>query len=98
MVALGVNQAACANIGQAIGNEDVQKAKAYFHVSNIVATSFFLIVTLVFYFYRFQMLQVFSTNVELLDKARSVIFIFTIQVLPDLWQGYMQGPIKALGL
>lgn len=64
----------------------------------MVACVIFFFVTCFFFAFRTNWIELFTKDPALSEKAHSVLHIVTIQFVPDLWQGYMQGPIKALGL
>jgi MATE family multidrug resistance protein len=85
MIALGLQAAASATVGQQIGNGNVPKAKEYFKVN--MTSSFLIIfcaVSTVLIFSR-QVLGIFTGNMEVIDMCESVIFMVACGTFPDLW-------------
>lgn len=98
MISAGIQQAAGANIGQQIGNGNIVKAKQYFEASIVIALVMITLCVLLFYIFGKYIILMFTTNQDIVTKCMEVIVLVTFCMLPDMWQGYMQGPIKALGL
>jgi Na+-driven multidrug efflux pump len=57
-----------------------------------------LIVALVLNSYQNSVFQLLTNIAEVKETSLEVFFIALIGLLPDLWYGYLQGVIRALGL
>lgn len=98
MFALGLSTAACTTVGQQVGRGEIKKAKQYYHISRHIA--FLIIVSAVtcLLTYRDSVIGLF-TNIEgVKSKCFEVLIYAAIGTFPDLWQGFLQGTVKALGI
>jgi MATE family multidrug resistance protein len=98
MVALGLSSASGAKIGQQIGCGNIKKARAYFNASNCVSIVVISLTVALIFVLRRPAIRVFTSNEEMTDKATSMMWLACLDFFPDMIQGYLQGPIKALGL
>ena len=98
MVPLGMQEAACAIIGNEIGAGNVSLAKKYYKVVSTIAGTALLVISLACFFGRQGITDLF-TNVPAVNALTvTVMPILAVQYLFDGLQGYCQGPIRALGL
>jgi MATE family multidrug resistance protein len=98
MIAMGIQQASSANIGWAIGTGDIYKAKEYLYVSNWIAFVLSSVCTLIFLLFGKQMVMVFTSSESLIKICTNSLGLVSCGLWPDMWQCYMQGPVRALGL
>lgn len=98
MFALGLNTAACTTVGQQIGRGEMQKAKEYYYISRHIAMSIIVIAVGILLTYKESLLQVFTNIESVKAKCDEVLIYAAIGTFPDLWQGFLQGTVKALGI
>lgn len=98
MVSVGFQQAASSSIGQQIGKGDLEKARSYHLVLNQLCLFTFAVVLLLINLGKRQIIELFTEDVEIVDLCADVITIAFFGTFPDLWQGYAQGVVRALGI
>ena len=98
MIAVGLRQGASKCVGNAIGEENVSKAKEYMRVSHQLAIAVILVSTSLFFIFYPQIISVFTNNKSVQRAFQSIISFVVTSILPDMWQGYLQGVVKALGI
>lgn len=98
MFSQGLNTSAAAHIGQQIGKQNVTKAKEYYKVTLWVSFIIISSIVLSIVVYAEEIISVFTNSDNVIKSCKSVIPLFVCGVFPDLWQGYIQGVIKALGI
>ena len=97
-LALGLQQAATSCIGHEIGVANVTKAKKFYWVSQQVSACFIFGAVFILYMFHNYIIRIF-TNIEAVHEIfGNVIVLAVMAALPDMWQGYLQGVIKALGI
>ena len=98
MLSMGVQTAACSCIGQQIGRQNIQKAKEYMRVLNHTAFVLITASVLSLLIYKKQIIGIFTNIESVKEQCYAVIGIAAMGTFPDMWQGYLQGPVKALGI
>ena len=98
MVGNGLDQAACAIVGQHLGNNDKKKAWDYYNAFRVVSPMLICFVMLLQWVYRVEIVEMY-TNIESTRKiSLQAIWLFLFNIFPDLFKGMMKGIIKALGI
>ena len=98
MIALGLQQAACCNIGHQIGKNDTKEAKSYLKICNLVAFSFIFTACSLYYTFKNHLINVFTKDVGVQHQFDQVVLPAVLSLMPGMWQGYLQGVVKALGM
>jgi MATE family multidrug resistance protein len=98
MMTLGLNQAASSKIGQMIGLGDVIEAREYFRAGAYISITICITCSITFFLFGRCLLGIMTDNEAIIEKAMTVQYYVCIQMLPDYWQGFMQGPIRAIGI
>lgn len=98
MVACGLQTAAAATIGHEIGSQNIQKAKEYFKVTQIISGIAITITVMIFALFSKWFYRLFTEDEKTLEICNEVYILVCLGMFPDMWQGYMQGVIKALGI
>jgi Na+-driven multidrug efflux pump len=74
------------------------KAKKFFKASIILSTFIISVSVLVLYIFSRQAIEFFTVNHKVVETAMSVMFLAVLDFYLDMFNGYLQGPIRALGL
>ena len=98
MVPLGLQEATCSLVGNSIGSNHVQLAKRICKVTFMISFAIIITVTLSVFIGRFQIARALTTDPELILMVAKVIPFLSLFYFPDSAQGYLSGPIRALGL
>ena len=98
MVPLGLQEATCSLVGNSIGANHVQLAKRICKVTFMISFAIIITVTLSVFIGRFQIARALTTDPELILMVAKVIPFLSLFYFPDSAQGYLSGPIRALGL
>lgn len=98
MISLGIQQAATSTIGNKIGENNLSEAKEYYRVLNHVSFLIVSAVTIAFLLHQEYWVGLFTNIVEVKQCCTAVVGLAAGGIFPDLWQGYLQGVIKALGI
>ena len=98
MFALGLSTAACTTVGQQIGRNQIIKAKQYYHISSHIALFIIIVAVTLLLSFKHNLIGIFTNIASVKDKCYEVLIYAAVGTLPDLWQGYLQGTIKALGI
>ena len=67
-------------------------------ITNKVALLFIGSAVLSFYVFHGSIIKVFTNIIGVQDAFSGVIGLAVMATFPDMWQGYLQGIIKALGI
>ena len=87
MFPLGIQSAASAIIGEQIGANRVALAKAYFKLMSIVCLCLLLIVQLLVYSLREQVVRAFTIDEKVFETTNATVFIIVLAFIPDMIQG-----------
>ena len=98
MIPLGIQEATCAIIGNCIGANNVPLAKRFFSMINKIITVAVLIISVVTFLAREQIAACFTGDPEVREMSERLIMVTAFMIIFDGAQGYLQGPIRALGL
>lgn len=67
-------------------------------ITNKIALAFIGTAVLSFYIFQNYIIKIFTNIIGVQDAFSSVIGLAVLAAFPDMWQGYLQGIIKALGI
>jgi len=67
-------------------------------ITNKVAFLFIGSAVVSFYIFHNSIIKLFTNIIGVQDAFASVIGLAVMATFPDMWQGYLQGIIKALGI
>lgn len=98
MFALGLSTAACTTVGHQIGRGDIEKARKYYYVSRHIAFVIILMAVTCLMTFKNHLIGLFTNIESVKEKCQEVLIFAACGTIPDLWQGYLQGTIKALGI
>jgi len=98
MVAVGLEQASCALVGQEIGKGDVTNAKRYFRTFEICTTGILIFNSIIIYVFSGDIIHFLTTDKAIDTELKTVIWVFSVNTFPDCYKGMLRGVIKALGL
>ena len=98
MLAVGLQQASNAIVGQLIGKNDIEGAKVFF--SHLKKFSLLVIfgVMIMQYTFRVEIIQLYTNEESVQLEALAAIPVFVFHILPDLYKGMLRGVISALGI
>lgn len=96
-VPYGIQQASCALIGHAIGDENVPLGRRIYKCVMIFTVLADIIEWSLLYYFRKYFCSVFTSEDELLKMFEKTVWIVLIVIAMDFQQGVLCGPIKALG-
>ena len=85
-------------MGPEIGRFDIDKAKEYMKVTSVVAFVLIALSLVIFILFAEPILSIFTKKPDVLKEALAILPWFCAAIFPDLWQGFIQGIIKALGI
>lgn len=98
MLSLGMNTAAVATIGQEIGALNAPRAKEYYAAASKVAAVFIVFAHLIL-FIKFNSVVALFTSIKIVQTTvMASVNTFILGSAINCCSGYMQGPVKALGL
>ena len=97
MTALGLSEAACVIIGNSIGDANPKLAWKYFKLTSGITLINSVILTTLLIIYREDVSRVFTTNESVLQLLYIAIPYTAGKYTLDAYQGYLLGPIRALG-
>lgn len=98
MAPLGIQEATCGIIGNCIGANNVPLAKRFFYLGlkvNFIVTFTLSLLTFVF---RESIADFFTADAEIRHIASNVLILLSFNFLADGMQGFLQAPIRAMGL
>lgn len=98
MFPLGMQEATCALIGNAIGANNVPLAKRIFKLTLNITLSVNCLIVATLILLRHQVSRIFSTDEDLIEMILPLVIITACNFYADGLQGYLSGPIRALGL
>ena len=98
MVPLGLQEATCAIIGNCIGSNNVPLAKRYFKMINYLTLAVIATICLATGMGNELIASAFTDDEEVYRITSNVILFMACYFSFDGLQGYLQGPIRALGL
>ena len=93
----GASEATCALIGNCIGAGNVELARRFFSLTNTIAVSIVICFSLIVFFGRNLIASLFTSNIEVQELSASLLMIVSVNYLFDGMQGYLGGPVRALG-
>jgi len=98
MVPLGIQEATCGIVGNCIGANNVKLAKQFFSIIN--KFSLFAVISLctTLYFARESIVKFYTQEEEVVKIASDVLILISCAFFFDGLQGYLAGPIRAMGL
>ena len=97
-IPLGYQESTCAIIGNCIGANNVRLAHRFFRLT--LWTTLATVLTLMFplLFCRESIAKIYSTEPEMQQLTEHVLVLVTFIFFFDCMQGFLQGPIRAIGL
>ena len=98
MVPLGIQEATCGVIGNCIGADNVPLAKRFFSIITKFTISIVTAMGLMTYFARNKIAAFYTEEESVQALCSQVLIITSCLFLFDGMQGYLQGPIRAMGL
>ena len=98
MVAIGLEQASCALVGQEIGKGDVPNAKLYYRAFEIITTLILICTSTLVYVFSDALISIFTTEVRINAELQKLMWVFSLNTFPDCYKGMLKGIIKALGI
>ena len=98
MVPLGIQEATCGIIGNCIGANNVPLAKRFFSVITRFTMATILILSITTFFAREQIIAFYTEDAEVQAICVRVFALMACMFAFDGMQGYLQGPIRAMGL
>ena len=96
-VGQGLDQTACALIGNLIGAGKHSEAKKIYRSLLITTFSFTLVTAMLVLTFQNQIIGMFTTDVSVIKIAKESIPMVAFCLVPDSVKGMMKGAIKALG-
>ena len=97
-VPLGTAEASCALIGNCIGAGNIPLARRFYKLTAIVAICEAITLSILIFFGRTAIAEFYSTNLAVQEMAANLFMIASFAFIFDCIQGYLQGPIRAIGL
>ena len=88
MIPLGIQEAACAVVGNCIGANNVPLAKRFFCQIIIVVVCSIFIVFSVLFFLREKIAKLLTDDLEVQLMVNSVLRLTAAMYIPDSFQGY----------
>jgi len=98
MVALGMQEATCALVGNSVGENNIPQAKRFFRISFAISSMAIILVIVLVFFTREQITRLYTNEELVVQTTVKTIPLLCIQFLWDGTQGYLQGVIRGLGL
>ena len=98
MVPLGIQEAVCSLVGNCIGANNVPLAKRFFSFTMKVTIALILMIVITTVLARRQLAMVFTDDEQLIEMTAPLILLAGLNFFADGFQGYLQGPIRAMGL
>ena len=98
MVPLGIQEATCGIIGNCIGANNVPLAKRFFNMINVFTFICIAIMCITVGLARHQIAAIFTEDEEVRRVTTNVLILLASFFIFDGMQGYLQGPIRAMGL
>ena len=98
MIGSGLDSAACAFVGQALGYLDVELARSLYRTFKYLSTFIILLVMFLFYFYSAFIVSIYTDLPGIQREALSAVGLILMNIFPDLFKGMLKGIIKALGI
>jgi len=98
MVAIGLEQASCALVGQEIGKGDVPNAKLYYRAFEIITTIILICTSTLVYLFSDALISIFTTEKQINAELQKLMWVFSLNTFPDCYKGMLKGIIKALGI
>ena len=99
MFGLGMEQAACAILGQQIGKgNNIKASKLYFYHMKEVSLFILILNSLLMYLFQEEILKNFTQNLEILVEARKVYWLICVTVVFEGFNCMLRGVIKAMNL
>lgn len=98
MVAIGLEQASCALVGQEIGKADVPNAKLYYRAFEIITTIILICTSTLVYVFSDALISIFTTEKQINAELQKLMWVFSLNTFPDCYKGMLKGIIKALGI
>lgn len=98
MLGSGLDAAACALIGHALGAGQIESSKQFYATFRQIAAGLILVVIFLTYFFQNALINVY-TNIESVRIECMAAFPFLLMnIFPDLFKGMLKGIIKAMGI
>ena len=98
MIPLGIQEASSSIIGNCIGANNVPLAKRFFAIINKLTLGIVCVICLGIGLFRNQIVTLFVTDEVVVAMTVPVILLTAFNMIFDGMQGYLQGPIRGLGL
>lgn len=98
MVPLGIQEATCGIIGNCIGANNVPLAKRFFSIITKFTLASIIVIGTVIFLARKNIVSLFTKDETIIDMTEKVLILVACMLLTDGMQGYLSGPIRALGL
>ena len=94
---LGIANAASTYVGNCIGERNEKMARKYINASLCYTLAFAVICQIVIYFYKFEIISMYTSSPEIIDVFYRIIPYFNIYLIFDQVQVSLAGIIKGLG-
>lgn len=98
MVPVGIQEATSGLIGNCIGANNVKLAKRFFILILKITVPILIIMALLTIILRHQIVLIFTNDRRLIEMSTPLMIITGCNFLADGFQGFLAGPIRALGL
>ena len=95
---MGLSSAAGYWIGQAIGKGDIKEAKEFFKISTAIAVVQAFLGSFLLLLFMSRLTRIYTTNESVIAMCEKVGWLAAIGAFADHLGGFLQGPIKALGI
>lgn len=93
----GLDQTACALIGNLIGAGNPTEANKFYNCLIITACGFTLSNAALLITFQDEIISLFTTDVAIVNITKDSILLVAVCTVPDSIKGMMKGAIKALG-
>lgn len=98
MIGSGLDSAACALIGQALGAGNVESSKQFFSSFRVITVVLIFFVILLTHSFQHQMVEVYTDISSVQLECFKAIPLLLINCFPDLYKGMLKGIIKGMSI
>jgi Na+-driven multidrug efflux pump len=98
MVGMGLEQAACAIVGNLLGSNNPDLAMLYYKTISHVSTIMILGVVFFQYLYKAEIVNLYTDIESIRSEAQKAAWLFVFNIFPDLYKGMLKGIIYALAI
>ena len=98
MIGMGLDQASCAFVGQALGAGKVALARQFYDAFRLVSAVVILVYMVLFYHFQVQIVNIYTDIPSVQKETLKAIGLLLGNMFPDLFKGMLKGIIKALGI